>query len=127
MARYIARDQYHEQALRRWEDLGRQGKQCVTSNFVLDETFTLLGRRAGYGFAADRAKTIYASNILSILRPAKSEEIEAVYLFKKYADHAVSYTDCISFVLMRKEKIKTVFSFDNHFVLAGFNLLVLNR
>ncbi len=41
-------------------------------------------------------------------------------LFEKYADQRVSFTDCISFVLMRRHKIRQVFSFDRHFELAGF-------
>jgi predicted nucleic acid-binding protein len=30
-------------------------------------------------------------------------------------------TDCISFVLMKKYGIQTAFTFDRHFVQAGFN------
>jgi hypothetical protein len=32
------------------------------SNFVLDEVFNLIGRRAGYSFAAERARNIKSSS-----------------------------------------------------------------
>ena len=92
----------------------------MTSNFVLDETFTLLGRRAGYGFAAQRARNIYASESLTILRPTKNDELKAIDFFEKYSDNRLSFTDCVSFVLMQRNKIKRVFTFDHHFQILGF-------
>jgi predicted nucleic acid-binding protein len=41
---------------------------------------------------------------------------------RKYSDQAISFTDCVSFVLMRREGIKRAFSFDKHFRYAGFTL-----
>ncbi|MFZ2800838.1 MAG: hypothetical protein WAZ30_11475 [Syntrophorhabdus sp.] len=35
----------------------------------------------------------------------------------------VSYTDCISFVLMRSSKIDRAFTFDKHFEIAGFLII----
>lgn len=90
-------------------------------NFVLDETFTLLGRRAGYDFAAQRARNIYASEWLTILRSEKNDELRAIDFFEKYSDHRLSFTDCISFALMQRKKIKRVFTFDHHFQIFGFN------
>jgi len=123
LARYLRKDQHHHSAVSVWEKLGSGRENCVTSNFVLDETFTLLGRRAGYGFAVQRAKNIYASQSLTIFRPDRVDEIKALQFFSKYADQHVSFTDCISFVLMKREKINRVFSFDRHFELAGFHVI----
>jgi predicted nucleic acid-binding protein len=89
-------------------------------NFVLDETFTLLGRCAGYGFAAQRARNICASEWFTILRPDKNDELKAIDYFEKYSNHRLSFTDCISFVLMQSKKIKRVFTFDHHFLTLGF-------
>lgn len=122
LARYIHRDQYHQQATKFWHHLGDAKESCFTSNFVLDEIFTLLARRAGYSFAAQKALTIYSSEVLTILRPDEKDEKEAIELFEKFADQNVSFTDCISFILMRKRKLKRAFSFDKHFELAGFKL-----
>jgi predicted nucleic acid-binding protein len=123
LARYLLKDKHHRRAVAIWKKLGSSSENCVTSNFVLDETFTLLGRRAGYGFAVQRAKNIYASQALTICRPDRENEIRALQFFSKYADQHVSFTDCISFVLMKREKINRVFSFDNHFEFAGFHVI----
>jgi uncharacterized protein len=123
IARYIAKDDYHTEAKSSWKALEKNKDRLFTSNFVLDETFTLLGRRAGYKFAAERARAIYSSEALTILRPDKSNELEALRFFEKYSDQMVSYTDCISFALMREHKIKRVFTFDKHFDLAGFQII----
>jgi predicted nucleic acid-binding protein len=119
IARYVERDQHHSTALKAWRRLPKLGRRHYTSNFVLDETVTLLGRRSDYVFAADRARHLYASRALEILRPSQDDEIAAVALFEKYADQEVSFTDCVSFVLMRKLRIQRVFAFDRHFRLAG--------
>jgi predicted nucleic acid-binding protein len=123
LARYLRNDQHHHRAVSVWGKLGSNREKCITSNFVLNETFTLLGRRTGYGFAVERAKSIYASQALTICRPDREDEIKALQFFSKYADQHVSFTDCISFVLMKREKINRAFSFDRHFELAGFHLI----
>jgi predicted nucleic acid-binding protein len=122
LARYLSKDQYHRQANTFWDIIRKKNEKCVTSNFVLDETFTLLGRHAGCSFAAQRARNIYASESLDILRPSREDELEAIDFFEKYSDHRLSFTDCVSFVLMKIKKIKRVFTFDHHFHLAGFQI-----
>jgi uncharacterized protein len=123
LGRYIAKDERHHQAMLSWSVLEKSKERLFTSNFVLDETFTLLGRRTGYAFAAARARAILSSTAITILRPTQRDEIEAVKLFEKYADQSASYTDCISFVLMRSNRIGRAFSFDRHFEMAGFEIL----
>ena len=123
LARYIAKDDLHRTSTSCWAVLEKSKERLFTSNFVLDETFTLLGRRTGYSFASERARAILSSSAITILRPSKYDEIEAVKLFEKFADQSVSYTDCISFVLMRSNKIERVFTFDRHFGMAGFAII----
>ena len=103
-----------------WARLEADREGLVTSNFVLDETATLLGRRADNRFAAKRLKNIYASSVLKILRPDTEDELQAIEWFVKFADQGVSFTDCMSFTLMAREGLRTVFSFDQHFDFAGF-------
>ena len=122
LARYLPRDDHHRRATRSWKALARRDWKCYTSNFVLDETFTLLARRSSYSFAAERARTLYASKALQILRPTADDEHEALLLFEKYADQEVSFTDCTSFALMKRQHIRRAFAFDRHFKHAGFEL-----
>jgi len=122
LGRQRADDQHHRAALAGWSQLEKRRARLFTSNFVLDEAITLLTRRAGAGFAADQARVWYSSAVLRILRPDADDEQRALDLLEKYADQAVSFTDCVSFVLMKRERLKRAFSFDRHFTSAGFEL-----
>jgi predicted nucleic acid-binding protein len=121
LARYLSNDAYHRRAVDMWKKLRRES--LVTSNHILDETLTLLARRAGGRFAADRADNIYTSEVLEIIRSTRDDELAAVQLLRKYADQPISFTDCTSFVLMRSRQISNVFTFDVHFERAGFRVL----
>jgi predicted nucleic acid-binding protein len=121
IAYLLARDQYHPVAVAAWQQLPTQ-KPILTSNFVLDETFTYVARRAGHSFVVAQAQRIYASPAVRILRPTENDELAAMALFAKFADQGVSFTDCTSFVLMRANRVKKVFGFDRHFEIAGFTL-----
>ena len=123
LARYVARDEHHRRAKRAWTEIERTRLPCFTSNFVLDETLTLLGRRASYAFAAERARALFASTALTILRPDADDEARAVDLFAKFADQKVSFTDCVSFALMRRHELNRAFTFDRHFADAGFEVV----
>ncbi len=43
-------------------------------------------------------------------------------MFKKYEDKELSFTDCISFVLMKNLKLNKAFTFDEHFKQLGFEI-----
>jgi len=122
LARHVEGDQYHRAAVRAWKRLERSPGALFTSSFVVDETLTLLGRRTTYAFAAARADALYASRVLTILRPDAADESTALDFFRKFADQKVSFTDCVSFALMRRHKLKRAFTFDRHFAGAGFEV-----
>src|SRR3989338_5595321 len=123
IARFITGDQFHQKSLATWEKIRKNQDSCVTSNHVLDETFTLLARRVSYEFSAEKARLIYQSGLFQIARTTEEDELAALVLFEKYTDQAISFTDCLSFVLMKRINIQKVFSFDRHFSQAGFGLL----
>lgn len=123
VARYLKGDQHHAEAVIVWDEMGRRGGRWFTSNLVLAETFTLLGRRSDHLFAAQRARTIYRSARAVVLRPDEEEEVAALDLFRRYADQRVSYVDCVSFALMRSHHLSRAFTFDHHFAVAGFRMI----
>ncbi len=122
LARYLPRDQHHEVARAAWRELSSRRWPVYTSNFVLDETITLLGRWASPEFAGDRAEELLASVGLAILRPDAEDELDALAFFRKFGDQRASFTDCVSFALMRRHEIPRAFGFDRHFLQAGFEL-----
>lgn len=51
---------------------------------------------------------------------------KALLLMQKFADQAVSFTDCLSAVLMKRAKSKRVFGFGRHFNSMGFQVWPLS-
>lgn len=123
IARFLRRDQHHAEAQAFWAEITRREDRCFTSNFVLDEVLTFLGRTAGNRVAVEKVQAIYRSPVFTVLRPEAADEVQALNLFEKFADQRVSFTDCVSFVLMRNAGLQRAFSFDWHFRLAGFTPL----
>ncbi len=122
VARHLPRDQHHAAATKGWDLLSKRGWRCLTTSFVLDETVTLLARRAGASFAAERARAMLTSGRLTIVRPTSDDELVALEMLEKFADKQLSFTDCLSFVLMRARGVRRAFAFDRHFREAGFVL-----
>lgn len=121
LALHLKSDQYHHAAMRQWR---ARGRSVVTSNHVLDELATALARRAGYQVAADCLADIYAAGTIEIVQSTREDELEALRWMRKYSDQGVSFTDCISFAIMRRRRIRSAFTFDRHFRDAGFSLVV---
>ena len=117
---FCPNDQHHDASVKIWASLIDSPEKLITSNFILDETITLLGRRTNNSYACDRAEQIYSSDILHVIRVDESQETSALALFRKYSDQGISFTDCVSFSIMNDMSIETVFSFDHHFRIAGF-------
>lgn len=120
VGRHVSRDQHHDQAVEVWEHLAHSDERCLTSTFVVDESMTLIGLRAGHRLAAEVGRRIYTSRALELLRPDADDELRALALFEKYEDQKVSFTDCVSFALMERRRIARAFTFDRDFRRAGF-------
>lgn len=123
IARYDADDQHHATAVAAWAQLAPPSGRLrlVTSGGVLGETFTLLGRRAGFPFAATIARAVLDSPSFRIHWQDAGLAGAALALFTKFADQSVSWVDCESFALMRSHRITRAFTFDRHFDDAGFH------
>jgi predicted nucleic acid-binding protein len=122
IARYRRSDQWHQEALRGWEDIERKQMACVTTNLVLAEAAQLLGRMVGNVQTAQRLRIWLSSERLKVLHPDADQELDAADLMKRYADQAIGFVDCLSFVVMRQLNVSAAFSFDRHFRTAGFAL-----
>lgn len=123
LAQFYKKDSYNQIASQTWIKMQKGKRLFVTTNHVFDELATLLGRRRDYSYAARKMKEIYMSDII-IERPEEEDEKRALEYFTKYADQNISFTDCLSFVIMHKFEIKDVFTFDKkHFEYAGFKVV----
>jgi predicted nucleic acid-binding protein len=115
-------DQHHDEAVSKITKVRQQKIQLVTSEYVFDESVTIIRYRISHRAAVAFGDALISSNVASIEDIADEERLKAWVLFKKYRDKDLSFTDCTSFALMVKLKLQKAFSFDDHFKQVGFEL-----
>lgn len=101
----------------------KTGHQLVTSDFVADETLTLLRLRLGLAVAAAWWQQVNSSPRVTWQRIDAARFDRAREMFFRYSDKAFSFTDCTSFVVMRELRLTRVMTTDRHFRQAGFILV----
>ena len=74
----------------------------------------------GHGQAIQTGQVLLNPNIFRMIRVALNDERSAWELFINRPDKTYSFTDCTSFVIMRKMDIITYLALDPHFRQEGF-------
>lgn len=97
-----------------------QGR-LVTSSYVLDETITLCLARLGHGVAVAAGETLLDPDVVDLFRVSASDERAAWDLFRDRPDKTYSFTDCTSFILMRRLAVPRAAAVDGHFRQEGFD------
>ncbi len=114
-------DDYHEKAEKYWLGLLEKDEGLLTNNYVLVESIAIIQNRVGL-------KTV--RRMISELLPV----IEVDWLGPEQHEAAInnvltanrrnlSLVDCASFETMRRLRIETVFTFDDHFKEQGFTVI----
>ena len=93
----------------------------VTSDYIIDETLTLVSRKWGKYYAIEFWDSIKNSDILKVMKLSESQFYKTIDLFRKYKDHNFSFTDYSCFIIMNDLKINKVFTFDKHFLNFGID------
>jgi uncharacterized protein len=124
LALWDAADEHHGRALRLQSELSREKCSFLTTDYIVDETSTLLLVRHSHTAAADFLKTALQSKTLRLEWIDSECFYAAAELFHRHGDKEWSFTDCVSFTLMRDLKIQDAFTTDRHFSQAGFNPLL---
>jgi predicted nucleic acid-binding protein len=119
VALYHKNDQFHQAASAYLKSID-QSVRLNTSNYIVDETITRIRMQDGHKAAVDFGKHLFASSLFAVQYISKDVEREAFVLFEKYRDKALSFTDCTSFVLMKRLGVTTAFTFDDDFAAVGF-------
>jgi predicted nucleic acid-binding protein len=97
--------------------------RILTTDFVLDETYTLLRMRLGLEAVRSLRQLFAGSSSLQVVHVSDRDFDHAVDLMLAHTDQRWSLTDCSSFVLMRELEVNNAFTFDRNFVEAGFRVL----
>lgn len=118
------RDSWHAAARSVLARLARKKAPLVTTDYVIDETATLLMVR-GATRALDAFFTMLdQSAALTVAGIGPDRFTQARDYFLKHRDQKYSFTDVTSFVVMRELRLKDAFTHDEHFERAGFNRLL---
>jgi hypothetical protein len=108
-------DSYHESALEFRDACVKSRGIFITSDYVLDESYTIIRLRAGHDIAIQFGEALRSSRFIRTEHVTPEIIEEAWKIFKTYRDHAFSFTDCTSFALMEHLNISNAFAFDAHF------------
>jgi predicted nucleic acid-binding protein len=114
------RDPAHSLAEKWLREARATRRQAVTTDYVLDETATLLKARGRSDLLPGFFGFVSSSEALQIewMSPARFDETREFFL--QHHDHRYSFTDCASFVTMLQLGLSEALTTDRHFRQAGF-------
>jgi len=118
-------DDMHARSMNIVAGAAESGRRFVTSDYILDETATLLKARGHGRLTGQFFDRVFASQALRVewMDPDRFDETRRFFL--KHHDQDWSFTDCFSFCLMRLLRIHDALTKDEHFRQAGFNPLLI--
>lgn len=90
-------------------------EELVTTDYVINEVVTLLRARGQGRLAIEAGNDLWASRFAQIEFVTRDDLAHSWELFCRYEDKRWSFTDCTSFVVMKRLGIVTAFAFDVHF------------
>jgi hypothetical protein len=96
----------------------------VTSDYVVDETLTLLRSRGESQRALKFGQKVIDGGFAAIVTISEADFADAWQIFRRFADKGWSFTDCTSRVLMERLRIQKAFAFDDHFRQFGMVTVV---
>ena len=116
-------DSNHEVALLFQDEIAGQC-QFLATDYVLDELYTLLLMNIGYANAISFKRdldVLRRAGILQVVWISEDLADEAWRVFEQFnLDKEWSFTDCVSYAVMKRQRITEVFAFDHHFEQMGF-------
>ena len=113
-------DPKHASSRRARDACLRDGGVLLSTDYVMDETLTLIRVRLGLDAAATWWEQIDASARIrwEWIDPLRAEKARS--WFFRWRDKSFSFTDCASFVVMRELGLGRALTTDRHFSQAGF-------
>lgn len=100
------------------------GRQLVTTNLVVAEMQILLSRFRGPSEGLRFLESLYQDPSHHVVFVDRDLERVAVDRWlRRYSDQRLSLADAVSFEVMKTHGIRQVLALDEHFELAGFELV----
>lgn len=91
----------------------------LTTDYVIDETLTLLRARGERNRALLLGERFFDGGIAEIHKITHADLARAWDVFQQFDDKGWSFTDCTSKVVMEQLEITVAFAFDHHFQQFG--------
>jgi predicted nucleic acid-binding protein len=114
------REVRHQSVAKFYAERSRTHGRVVTSNFVLDEFFTLLFGRRPFAEASRFSSALLASPNVTVELVGRERFDSAFELRLKLADKPrISFTDLTSMIIMQELGILDVMTADDHFQQVG--------
>jgi uncharacterized protein len=98
--------------------------EIVTTRWVLAEVADGLAAPPLRGPTAAFLQRLERNPFVRIVPPNDAQFMRGFELYRQRPDKAWSLTDCISFVVMKEEKLEEALTGDRHFEQAGFTALL---
>ncbi len=119
----VKADEDHHRAVTNLRRMGAEKRVFVTTDYVLDETATLMKAR-GHGHLLRELFDIVFTSPACRVQWTDRERFQRALLFMlDHPDQPWSFTDCLSFRVMKDLGIRQVLTKDRHFLQAGFEVL----
>ncbi len=115
-------DAHHKEAVQALLNIQNRCR-LLTTNLVIAESYILIRRNLGFEAGIRFLDSVQGSPRTTKLLSDESLEKAAACTLRKYNDQDFSYTDAVSFEVMKRHGIERAFSFDRHFHTAGFTLI----
>jgi len=118
------RDPKHAAARKVLRRAKAEKRRLVTTDYVLDETATLLKARGEGRLAEPLFERVFASSACRVEWTDEPRFALVRAFFLKHSDQAWSFTDCLSFGVMKQLRLHDALTTDVHFEQAGFLALL---
>jgi predicted nucleic acid-binding protein len=120
----VAQDNRHAAAKRFLSNSRKKLLRFVTTDYVLDETATLLKARGNRHLIPVFFDTVFDSLACHVDWIDIDRFQQTQMFYSKHLDHDWSFTDCVSFIVMRQRKLTRALTKDSHFEQMGFMALL---
>jgi len=126
VALHYPKDSSHKKALIILENIAKETFTYYTSLNVILEALTVVSQRVSKEYAVLLLDEL-RSGKYTVIHPDEELIASAEGIFREIRSKNVSYSDCVSFAVMRRYGIQWVFSFDLHFKKQGFKRVGIDR